>query len=233
MFGCCDCCGKFLGALATAAIIGGAAIAGGSLLFQGVQSAEAAELLGDQLKVGDTVTDFTLTDTEDKEHKFSDLKNKIVVLEWFNPGCPFVVAQHEKGPLKTFAEEIAKPGNDVVFIAVNSGAPGKQGAGKDVNAKAREKWSMKYPVALDEDGKVGRMFGATNTPHMFVIDKQGTLVYAGAIDNAPNGKVNPRMPEGKNGPGIVNYVKQAVEELLAGETVTIPETDAYGCNVKY
>lgn len=172
-------------------------------------------------KIGEAAPEFTLTDVDGKTHKLSDYKGKIVVLEWFNPECPAILQHHEKA--KTFNDMYNDfKGKDVVMIAVNSSAAGKQGAGKELNQKMAKQFGMEYPVALDEDGTVGHAYGATNTPHCFVIDKDGKLAYKGAIDN---GKF------GKN--GDKNYVKQAVEQLLKGETVTTPETAAYGCSVKY
>lgn len=174
-----------------------------------------------KLKIGDAAPEFKLMDTDGKEVKLSDFKGKVVIIEWFNPECPAITQHHEKA--KTFNDmHAAFKGKDVVMLAINSSAPGKQGNGKDKNAKAKTDFGMEYPILLDESGEVGKSFGATNTPHCFVIDKDGKLAYQGAIDN---GKF------GKN--GDKNYVKQAAEQLLKGETVTEPETKAYGCSVKY
>lgn len=177
-------------------------------------------------EVGKPAPDFTLTDLDGKVHKLSDHKGKIVVLEWFNPGCPFVVNSHTKGSLVDTAAR--KTSEGVVWLAVNSGAPGKQGHGVEVNRSAARSWSIPNPILLDEGGAVGKAYGATNTPHMFVVGADGTLVYKGAIDNSPDGeRGSPR------GGTLVEYVSAAIEDLRAGRPVRTAETKAYGCSVKY
>jgi Redoxin len=146
-----------------------------------------------------------------------------VVLEWFNPECPFVKKNHGEGPLKDMAKKASEKG--VVWLAVNSSAPGKQGHGAAVNREGKQRFGLSHPVLLDESGEVGRLYGATNTPHMYVVDPAGTLVYRGAIDNAPDG--DPR------GDHFVNYVDAALADLAAGKPVANPEVKAYGCSVKY
>lgn len=175
-------------------------------------------------KIGQPAPEFSLPDLDGKEVKLSDFKGKTVVLEWFNPGCPFVQRSHRDGGLKSLpAEQIAK---GVVWLAINSGAPGKQGAGKDVNVKAKGDFGMSYPILLDEKGEVGRAYGAERTPHMYVIDPKGTLVYAGAIDSTQGGEPEPDEK-------VTNYVSVALEELAAGKAITTAETEAFGCTVKY
>ena len=175
---------------------------------------------------GKTAPDFTLKDLDGKEVQLASFKGKTVVLEWFNPGCPFVKAAHTKGSLKTMARRDADKG--VVWLAVNSSAPGKQGAGAEANREAAKTFGLAHPILLDESGEVGKMYGATNTPHMFVIDATGQVVYRGAIDNSPDG-------EGESAPGgkLVNYVEAAIEAIGANRPVTVAETKAYGCSVKY
>jgi peroxiredoxin len=170
--------------------------------------------------------DFTLKDLEGNEVKLSAYKGKTVVLEWFNPGCPFVRASHTKGSLKDTPKKAIAKG--VVWLAINSGAPGRQGHGVDANRDGKKTFAMDYPILLDESGEVGKKYGATNTPHMFVIDPQGTLVYGGAIDNSPDG-------EGESAPNnqLVNYVDTALADLAAGRAVATASTKAYGCSVKY
>ncbi len=174
-------------------------------------------------KVGAPAPDFTLKDLDGKPVTLSALRGKTVVLEWYNPDCPFVVKQHQEGPLKDMAARLAAEG--VVWLAVNSGAPGKQGHGVERNRASVKEYGLGHPVLLDEDGAVGKLYVARNTPHMFIIDPSGVLVYAGAIDNAPLGKV----PEG----GLVNHVADALADLAAKRPVRVPETRAYGCSVKY
>jgi peroxiredoxin len=176
--------------------------------------------------VGKTAPDFTLKDLTGKEVKLASFKGKVVVLEWFNPGCPFVKKSHTVGSLVDTAKRHAKAG--VVWLGINSGAPGKQGNDLAMNTEAVKTWSMAYPVLRDEVGTVGKAYGATNTPNMFVINKAGTVVYAGAIDNSPDGEG--QSPEGGK---LVNYVDAALAALAAGRAVATPVTKPYGCSVKY
>jgi peroxiredoxin len=171
-------------------------------------------------KIGDQAPAFQLTDTDGKTVKLADYKGKVVVLEWFNPGCPVVVGHYEAD---TMNKTIAKfKENQVVWLRINSGGPGKQGHGLEVNKNAKTEWNIKTPILLDEEGTVGKAYGAKTTPHCFVINADGVLVYAGAIDNGKPDKI-----------GDINYVEKAVQQTLAGETVTTAETKAYGCGVKY
>jgi peroxiredoxin len=180
----------------------------------------------ERAQVGKPAPDFTLKDLDGKEVRLSSFKGKTVVLEWFNPGCPFVKASHNKGSLKDAAKRHTK--NGVVWLAVNSNAPGKQGAGVEANRGGAKGFGIDHPILLDEAGTVGKVYGATNTPHMMVIDDKGTLVYRGAIDNSPDG-------EGESAPGgkLVSYVDAALADLGAGKPVATAETKAYGCSVKY
>jgi len=174
-------------------------------------------------KVGSIAPAFTLTDTEGKAVNLSDFSGKVVVITWFNPGCPFVKKHFENGA-NTFNDLNKKyTEQGVVFVAINSGAAGKEGAGKDANVSARKDWKIEFPILLDEDGKVGRLYGATRTPEMFIINKDGTLAYHGAIDDSD------KMKE----VGKTNYVAKALDEILAGKPVTTAQTKPYGCTVKY
>ncbi len=171
-------------------------------------------------KVGEAAPAFTLKDTEGKDVSLAGYIGKIVVLEWFNPDCPIVAAHYK-------AETMAKAqtgfeGKDVVWLSINSGAVGKQGAGLERNQKAKTDWKMKNAILLDESGDVGRLYVATTTPHCFVIDAKGVLAYAGGIDDG-----NAREF------GKTNLVVQAVTELLDGKAVSVPTSKPYGCSVKY
>lgn len=176
--------------------------------------------------VGAPAPDFTLKDLDGKDVKLSSFKGKTVVLEWFNPECPYVKASHTKGSLVDTAKRAAKKG--VVWLAINSGAPGKQGAGAEKSRAGVKAFGLEHPVLLDESGAVGKAYGATNTPHLFVIDAKGTLVYRGAIDNSPDGE-GQSPKDGK----LTNYVDAALDDLAAGRAVKTPDTKAYGCSVKY
>jgi len=157
-------------------------------------------------EVGQPAPDFSLTDLDGKVHRLSDYKGKVVVLEWFNPGCPYVVAAHTKGSLADAGARGAKEG--VVWLA--------------------KSWSMAYPILSDPTGTVGKAYGATNTPHMFVVARDGTLAYKGAIDNSPDAERG--SPQGGT---LVEYVSVAVADLAAGRPVRAAQTRAYGCGVKY
>jgi peroxiredoxin len=176
--------------------------------------------------IGKPAPDFTLNGLDGKPVKLSSFKGKTIVLEWFNPGCPFVKRSHSVGSLVGTAKRITKAG--VVWLAINSGAPGKQGNELAMNVDAAKTWSLEHPILRDETGVVGKAYGATNTPNMFVIDKRGVLVYSGAIDNSPDA-------EGKSptDPKLINYVDAALEDLAAGRAVRTATTKPYGCSVKY
>ncbi len=177
-------------------------------------------------KIGEPAPDFTLTDLDGKTVKLSEHRGKVVVLEWFNPGCPYVKNSYSKGSLVGTAAR--HTGDGVVWLSVNSGAPGKQGAGKDVNVEAKRELSIPNPVLLDESGAVGKLYGAKTTPHIFVIDEAGVLRYAGAIDNSPDGEG--QSP--KDGT-LVNYADLAVKAVKAKQAPEPAETKPYGCSVKY
>jgi peroxiredoxin len=187
-------------------------------------SARSAQAAG--AEPGAPAPDFTLKDLDGKSVHLADLKGKLVVLEWFNPECPFVRASHTKGSLVSTADTAVKKG--VVWLAINSAAPGKQGNGVDKNRAGVATFKLAHPVLLDEGGTVGHAYGATNTPHLFVIGKDQKLVYKGAIDNSPDGEGS--SPEGGK---LINYVEQALSDLAAGRPVKTPSTKAYGCGVKY
>lgn len=203
--------------LTTLLAIVGLALAGSSSL---------ADTKPESPVIGKPAPDFTLKDLAGKEVKLASFKGKTVVLEWFNPGCPFVKKSHTVGSLVDTAKKQTK--NGVVWLAINSGSAGKQGADPKENAEAAKNWAMAHPILRDEAGSVGKAYGATNTPNMFVIDKTGTVVYAGAIDNSPDG-------EGKSAAGgkLVNYIEAALTDLAAGRAVQTAVTKPYGCSVKY
>jgi len=176
--------------------------------------------------VGRPAPDFTLKDVDGHDVRLADYRGKVVVLEWFNPKCPFVNLSHSKGSLKgTAARHVAE---GVVWLGIDSAAPGKQGYEVDDIRDGLKRMGLTQPILRDETGTVGHAYGATNTPHLFVIDKAGTLVYAGAIDNSPDAE-----GESPQGGPLVNYVDAALADLAAGRPVRTPKTKAYGCSVKY
>ena len=174
--------------------------------------------------VGQAAPAFELKDLDGKSVKLADYKGKVIVLEWFNPQCPVVVRHHgEGGSLRTAAADAAKEG--VVWLAINSGAPGKQGHGVEINKRQAGVWAMTHPILVDEDGKVGKLYDAKTTPHMYVIDAKGVLVYAGGIDDDAAGK--------KELAERTLYVRDALAAVKKGEAVKTATSKAYGCSVKY
>lgn len=173
--------------------------------------------------IGAPAPDFTLPGLDGAQISLADYAGKTVVLEWFNPGCPFVKDVHGTGKMGELAGQWIS--DSVVWLAINSGAPGKQGTGVQKNQEAHEAWSLSYPVLLDESGAVGHSYGAKTTPHMYIIAPDGNLAYAGAFSNAPMGRVD--------GDTEVNFVADALTNLAAGEPVATPEAKPWGCSVKY
>ena len=177
-----------------------------------------AAFAGDGAAVGDRAPAFTLSDTAGNEVSLSDYSGKVVVLEWLNPDCPFVQRHYKAGTMKDLNMKYGAQG--VVWLTINSTKYMDAAA----NAKFRAANDLPYPVLVDQSGEVGHLYGAMTTPHMYVIDGGGNLVYIGAIDDDPRGN--------KGGPAT-NYVSVALDEVLAGTAVTTAETKPYGCSVKY
>jgi peroxiredoxin len=176
-------------------------------------------------EIGKPAPDFKLTTLDGKEVQLSSFKGKTVVLEWFNPTCPFCVYGYaEEGPLAKQSERLAADG--VVWLAINSGYEKDPGADRTKNKEFVEKHKLKQPVLFDTTGAVGMAYAAKSTPHMFVIDPKGVLVYRGALDNAPQGQLEKDKT-------MVNYVDAALADIKAGKPVQTAETKSYGCNVKY
>lgn len=173
-----------------------------------------------KLSIGGDAPKFTLKDQTGKDVSLADYSGKIVVLEWFNEGCPFVVKHYKEGHMNKLASKYAEKG--VVWLAINS----TSGKTPESNAKIAEKWKIERPILSDADGEVGHDYGATNTPHLYIIDTAGKLVYRGAIDSDSS-------DDAAKIDGATNYVAKALDEILAGKTVSQAETKAYGCSVKY
>lgn len=177
-------------------------------------------------RVGEPAPDFTMIDSNGLTHRLSDFAGRTVVLEWFNHECPFVVKHY--GARNMQAQQRDHVGEDLVWLVVNSSAPGKQGHvdGAQANAVMAEWKSANTAFLLDHDGVVGRAFDARVTPHMFIIDGEGIVRYNGAIDSIPS--ANP-----EDIPQATQYVVQALAEMRAGLPVSVPVTQPYGCSVKY
>lgn len=193
--------------------------------------AEPAPAAGAAL--GKPAPDFTLSDTDGQPVSLAQLRGKTVVLEWFNPDCPFIKHAHTKGPLRDLAKRVSS--DKLVWLNINSSAPGKQGAGADRNKQAKGEYGIDNRILLDESGKVGRAYGAQKTPHLFVIDAKGTLVYRGGVDNAPIGVVDDQRPHlpGHAKDALEPYLENALGDLSARKAIRLADTPAYGCTVKY
>jgi len=167
-------------------------------------------------KVGEAAPAFTLKDSNGKDVSLADYKGKVVVLEWVNIDCPIDRRVVESKLISTVHEKFK---DKTVWLAIDSTAAHTK-ADYDKTIAA---WKISYSYLNDASGKVGHLYDAKTTPHMYIIDKEGTLAYAGAIDDDPNGTNATK----------VNYVDKALTELLAGKTIEIKESKPYGCTVKY
>jgi peroxiredoxin len=177
-------------------------------------------------QTGQPAPEFSLTDSNGKSHKLSDFKGKFVVLEWLNHGCPFVIKHYGSGNMQKLQKEYT--GKDVVWLSIASSAPGKQGhmSPEETNKTKEEKGSAATAVLLDADGTVGKLYDAKVTPELYVIDPEGVLVYMGAIDDK-------KSVDAADVADAKNYVKQALDEAMAGKAISEPVTTAYGCGIKY
>jgi peroxiredoxin len=177
-------------------------------------------------EIGAPAPSFTLPDTYGQEHSLADYEGQWVVLEWLNYGCPFVQKHYRTDNMQSLQEEYREKG--VVWLAIVSSAPGKQGyyPPDEMNAMNEENATKAAAVLLDPEGTVGRAYGAKTTPQMYVINPEGVLLYNGAIDDRPSANLS-------DVEGATNYLVQALEEAMAGEPVSQPTTQPYGCSVKY
>jgi peroxiredoxin len=176
--------------------------------------------------VGQPAPGFTLADSNGNSHALSSFKGKLVVLEWVNYDCPFVKKHYESGNMQKLQK--AYTGQGVVWLAVNSSAPGKQGnfSPEQIDARSKQHGFAATAYLIDADGTVGRAYGAKTTPHMFVIDPDGKLIYAGGIDDKPS-------TDQADIETATNYVEAALGEALAGKPVSTTSSRPYGCSVKY
>jgi len=176
--------------------------------------------------VGEKAPVFTAATADGKSVSLADFAGKTVVLEWHNKECPFVVKHYESGNMQALQKELTE--KDVVWLTINSSAEGKQGheSAEAALKTAADAAAAPTHILLDTDGAVGKAYDAKTTPHMFVIDKEGTLVYAGAIDDRASFKQ-------EDIPGAKNYVREAVAALAEGKPVETSSTKPYGCSVKY
>lgn len=186
----------------------------------------AAALAYADVEIGQTAPAFTLPNCEGNSTSLADFKGKVVVLEWTNHGCPFVAKHYGTGNMQKLQADATAKG--VVWLTVCSSAPGKQGyaAAPDALKTCKEMNSAATAYLIDETGATGRAYGAKRTPEMFVINPEGLVVYHGAIDDIKS--VNPADVANAK-----NFVSSAIDETLAGKPVSTPQTEAYGCSIKY
>jgi len=170
--------------------------------------------------------DFTLVDTHGMEHKLSDSRGKFIVLEWLNHECPFVQKHYNSGNMQNLQKKYT--GKDVVWYSIVSSAEGKQGyyPPEEANELTTEKGAAPTAVLIDAGGEVGRLYGARTTPHMFIINPEGTLIYNGAIDDT-------RSTDVEDIKTATNYVSAALDEAMSGQAVSVATSQPYGCAVKY
>lgn len=196
-----------------------------AILIAGMLVAPFSSVQADVV-TGQAAPDFKLTDSNGNEHALTDFKGKYVVLEWVNHDCPFVRKHYDSGNMqklqKTYTEK------DVVWLSINSSAMGKEGSvtPEQANELTSTKGANPTAVLLDMDGTVGKQYDAQTTPHMYVINPDGVLIYQGAIDDTPSVDVADVQT-------AKNYVQAALDESMDGKPVTTGSTKAYGCSVKY
>lgn len=192
-----------------------------AILLAWIGTATAAEL-----EPGSPAPEFSLPDTTGKVHALSGYAGQVVVLEWTNPDCPFVKKHYDSRNMQDLQSQFAARG--VAWLSVCSSAPGKQGhyTAADWNAILEKNDSRASALLLDPEGRTGLAYGAMTTPHLFVIDAEGRVAYNGAIDDKPSTKAAD-IPEARP------YLAEALEAVLAGESVPVARTPPYGCSVKY
>jgi hypothetical protein len=177
-------------------------------------------------KVDEPAPAFTLKDAAGKAHSLADYKGKLVVLEWVNFGCPFVRKHYDSGNMQRLQQMAA--GKGVIWLSICSSAPGKQGyfEGSELNDKIAAERSAAIAYLVDADGSVGRAYEAKTTPHMFIVDRSGMLIYAGGIDDVASTRQEDIA-------GATNYVQKGLESALNGKPLETKTSKPYGCSVKY
>ncbi len=198
-------------------IIGGLTAVSAVLLLALVVHAQAQGSGAKMTRPSKMAQDFSAIDHSGKEHALADYRGKVVMLEWLNPGCPFVQRHYREATFKKLAERYA--GSGVVWLAVNSTG----GNDAELSSKWAERYSLPYPILVDKSGEVGRLFGAKTTPHVFVVGREGSIVYNGAVDDDPSGDKDNRT----------SYLTNAISAALVRSSPSVRETKPYGCAVKY
>lgn len=178
------------------------------------------------VKIGEAAPDFKAQGSNGKSYSLSEFKGKYVVLEWTNDGCPFVRKHYSSGNMQKLQKEATDQGT--VWLSVVSSAPGKQGnvSAAEANALSKSRKAAPTAVLLDENGSLGKLYEAKTTPHMFIVDPQGKLIYNGAIDDTSSADPDDIATS-------KNYVRTALAEAATGKPVSKPLTQPYGCSIKY
>lgn len=177
-------------------------------------------------KIGMPAPDFTALDSQGVQHTLADYRGKIVILEWTNHQCPFVGKHYNTGNMQALQQYATGAG--VTWLSMISSAPGTQGyvSGPEADALTAKRRAAPTAVLLDPQGVVGRLYDARTTPHMYIIDATGTLVYMGGIDDKPS-------TQNADVKTATNYVRVALDEVRSAKPVSTPVTRPYGCSVKY
>jgi glutathione peroxidase-family protein len=183
-------------------------------------------LTASDVEIDEAAPEFTLIDSNGEEHSLSDFNGKIVVLEWINFGCPFVKKHYDSGNMQSLQKKYTDKG--VIWLSICSSAEGKQGnlSPEEINEYLNDYSANQTAYLIDENGEVGQAYGAKTTPHMYIIDEEGILVYAGGIDNIKSTDVDDIEK-------AVNYVAEGLDLLLDGNPVKTQVSAPYGCSVKY
>ncbi|MDZ7764108.1 MAG: thioredoxin family protein [Melioribacteraceae bacterium] len=191
-----------------------------------VTSLLALNLFASEAKIGESAPAFTLVDSKGNEHSLSDFEGKYVVLEWINYDCPFVKKHYDSGNMQSLQKEYTEKG--VVWLAVCSSVPGKQGnfSNEEIDSRSEAHGANFTAYLIDDTGEVGKAYGAKTTPHMYIINPEGILEYAGGIDDIPSADQDDIAK-------ATNYVKEAFDALMNSEEVEIKTSKPYGCSVKY
>jgi peroxiredoxin len=198
----------------------------GSFLFAFLFIFVATPAPAGSARVDESAPDFTLTDSQGKSHSLSDFKGKWVVLEWVNFGCPFVRKHYDSGNMQGLQK--AYTARNVVWLSICSSAPGKQGYydGDELTSQLKEEESAATAYLIDAAGTVGKVYDAKTTPHIYIIDPEGVLVYAGGIDNIASTDKDDLKK-------ATNYVRTTLDAGMNGKSITVKSSRPYGCSVKY
>ncbi|MFN0241519.1 MAG: redoxin domain-containing protein [Planctomycetota bacterium] len=212
-----------LPASATQAARSTTAAAPRALASEAAEGAPSVPFESRPVALGQPAPDFTLKDTAGREVELASFQGKIVVLEWYSTTCPYSVFAHDQGPLRDLPDEVGRKGG--VWLSISSKLPNERGGTAQEQEEFARRYGLRAPLLVDAEQTVARAYEAKTTPHLFVINAKGVLVYRGALDNAPLGRV-------KDGELRTNYIHEALNELRSGVALTRNESEPYGCAIK-